>query len=157
MGYAGIHSLDCAIHKVVKSRNRTPRWREAEDLHFHYVAHIKGHQFTGKRLSSPHLPTPSLQPEKRSGAELPVAVARPGSQGVGCPTVSTGSLRSCFSVEREGLAPGRYRGSTEIELRHTFGELMDSSDGCSTSLLCYGYQMYKTFSAVPARHGQLGP
>lgn len=44
-------------------------------------------------------------------------------------------------MEREGLAPEAYRGSTEIEqLRHTFRELMYSSDGCSTSLLCYGYQ-----------------
>lgn len=63
-----------------------------------------------------------------------------------------------FSGAGRPGAGRRYRGSTEIEqLRHTFGELMYSSDGCSTSLLCYGYQMYKTFSAVPARHGQLGP
>lgn len=50
MGYAVSISLDCAIHNVVKSKNRKPKWWETEDLHFHYVAYIKGHQFKGKTV-----------------------------------------------------------------------------------------------------------
>lgn len=64
-------SLDCAIHNVVKSKNRKPKWWELKTCTFTTWHTSKGIDSRAKRLNSPHLPMPSFQPEKPSGCGAP--------------------------------------------------------------------------------------